>query len=97
MDKVTALLKNPVVRTGLKIASPELAIGVEVALALVQSMQPRKPDITELLKIIDKKLASILEQLSEEQPLHYKRELEIRAHQLLEIIVEWNKINVAGT
>lgn len=91
MDKVTELLSNPVIRAGLNAASPSLGVGIEAALLVVSSLR-RKPGVNELLGIIDTKLASILRELATgKQPFFYQRELEIRALQLLEIVVEWEK------
>lgn len=92
MDRVTELLANPVIRAGLTTVSPNLGLGIEATLAVVSSLK-HKRGVAELLDIIDDKLAKILKELATNQPPpFYKRELEIRAHQLLEIVVEWEKI-----
>lgn len=92
MDRVTELLSNPVIRAGLTTISPSLGLGVEAALVVVSSLR-RKPGVAELLDIIDDKLAKILRELATgNPPFFYKRELEIRAHQLLEIVMEWEKV-----
>ena len=92
MDKVTALLSNPAIRAGLTTISPSLGLGVEAALVVVSSLR-RKPGVAELLNIMDDKLAHVLKTLATENPpFFYKRELEIRAHQLLEIVMEWEKV-----
>ncbi len=92
MDKVTELLTNPVMRAGLAAVSPNLGLSVEATLAVVSSLR-RKPGVTELLDIIDDRLVKVLKALATTNPpFFYKRELEIRAHQLLEIIMEWEKV-----
>jgi hypothetical protein len=92
MDKVTELLSNPAIRAGLSAVSPSLSLGVEAVLAIVSSLR-RKPGVDELLAIIDDKLAKALRELATKNPpFFYKRELEIRAHQLLEIVMEWEKV-----
>ena len=92
MDRVTELLSNPAIRAGLTAISPSLSVGVEAALVIASSFR-HKPGVADLLNIIDEKLAKVLRQLTtEDPPFFYKRELEIRAHQLLEIMVEWEKV-----
>jgi len=92
MDKVTELLANPAIRAGLTAVSPSLGLGIEAALAVVASLR-RKPGVAELLDIIDDRLAKVLKELATgNPPFFYKRELEIRAQQLLEIVIEWEKV-----
>lgn len=92
MDRVTELLSNPTIRAGLSAVSPSIGLGVEAALVVISSLR-RKPGVAELLDIIDAKLAKILKEIATGNPPHfYKRELEIRALQLLEIVMEWEKV-----
>lgn len=92
MDRVTELLSNPAIRAGLTAVSPSLGLSIEAALAVVSSLR-RKPGVSELLSIIDERLAHVLKELATANPpFFYKRELEIRAQQLLEIVIEWEKV-----
>ena len=89
MENVITLLSNPAVLATLKVLSPEVAIGVDLVLAISKGLiQEQNP----LLSIIDKKLTLILKELTDNPSLYRKHELEIRALQLLEIAAEWNKI-----
>ena len=91
MNEVLTILSNPLILQGLKIASPSVCLGVDVALAIINNKT--KPSVAALLSVIDKQLALILKELSSVKSAYRKQELEIRAHTLLNILHEWDKIN----
>ena len=96
MQEVQKILSNPLVSAGLKIAAPEIALGVDLAVTVVGSLfgsRRRKPSATKLLAAIDKRLAKVLEDLATTESKHYRRECEIRAHELLGVLNEWEKLN----
>lgn len=87
MDKIKNIINNPVVMTAINSSSPQLYVALNV---LYSIFAKDPPNVNTLVKVIDDKLNHILKELAEKQPLFYKRELEIRAHQLLEVLVLWN-------
>jgi len=95
MDEIQKLLNNPVIKNGLRIASPEIALGVEILSAVGSGLfQGKKtPKATELLAVIDKRLAKVLNDLATTESRYYRRECETRAHELLGILNEWEKLN----
>ena len=96
MNEVQKVLQNPVIRAGLKIAAPEIALGVDLAVTIAGSLfgsRKRKPSAQKLLFVIDKRLATVLEALATTTSEHYRREYEIRAHELLGILNEWEEID----
>ncbi len=93
MDEVKKILSNPILRTGLKMAAPEVALGIDLAMLLFGSLGARKPSIAALLRVIDQRLAVILKELAETESRLRRSELEIRAHELLGLLNEWDKIN----
>lgn len=95
MDAVKNVMSNPVVKQGLKIVAPELVLGVNLAVDLVGPLFRKKkktPSATKLLAVIDKELAKVLETLGTTQSRGRQRECEIRAHTLLGVLNEWEKI-----
>lgn len=96
MDEVQKVLNNPLVRNGLKVVAPEIGLGVDLAMTVVGGLfgsRRRKPSAQQLLAVIDKQLAGILKDLATTESKHYRRECEIRAHALLGVLMEWDKIN----
>ena len=93
MEEVTKILRNPLVRSALGIAAPEVAIGVELIVGVADSLfGSNEPRAQELLAIIDRRLADVLRQLAEVRTKTHRHELEVRAHTMLGILNEWGKI-----
>ncbi|MCV0439710.1 MAG: hypothetical protein K5880_13875 [Hydrogenophaga sp.] len=95
MDEVQKVLQNPLVRTGLKTVAPQVALGVDLAVTVVGGLfgsRKRKPSAAKLMAVIDKQLAKVLEDLATTESKHYRNECEIRAHTLLGVLMEWDRI-----
>ena len=95
MLKIEGVLNDPVVRQGLTIAAPEVVLIADVAMAVIGGLfgsRKKKPTAEMVLHIIDTRLAEILHSLSNSPSPALKRELETRAHELLGILNEWEKI-----
>ena len=88
LSNVQAVLNNPLVKQGIRVASPEVALGLEIIEGLFA--KPMR-EASEVLKVIDKRLAELLKQLAESKSKLAIRELEVRIHELLEILNEWSK------
>lgn len=93
MDEVTKILSSPAVRAGLKIAAPEIGLTVDLVLTIVNGLfkARRKPKLDDLLAVMDKQLAVMLQELSTTKSKFRQQELEIRIHTLLGVILEWDK------
>lgn len=91
MDEVQKLLNNPVLRQGLKIVAPEIGLGVDLVVGLFGAAK-KEHSAKQLMSVIDKELAKVLEDLATTESRHYRRECEIRAHTLLGVLMEWDKI-----
>ncbi len=89
MEAVTQVLNNPIIRTGLKVVAPEIAVAVEVAMLFLKKRKKRA-SIEKLLEAIDKRLAKTLETLATTESKGLRRECEIRAHELLGVLNEWD-------
>jgi len=94
LDKVSALLNNPLFKQGLKIAAPELVIGVELlttAGALFSSGR-RGPKASDLVADADEALAKQLEILADpKSSAVLQRNTEIRVHTLLGLLTQWSR------
>lgn len=92
VEKVTEVLNNPAVKMGLKMVAPEVAIFADMIVPAVGLMfgRRRKPKADKLVAVIDEQLADILQDLATTESRARQRELEIRAHTLLGILVKWN-------
>ena len=90
MEEVKAILNNPIIKNGLRIAAPEIALGVEIISGLFSSK--RTTSAEQLLAVIDKELARVLETLATTESKNHRRECEIRAHTILGLLNEWEKI-----
>lgn len=94
MDKVTELLKNPILRRGLMAASPEIAACVELISLIGDSLfKKRHADVKDLLNLLDTQLAEYIEKLATTESSLLKKEMEIRIHTILHVMMEWNKID----
>lgn len=89
LSNVQQVLSNPVLRQGLKIVAPEVSIALEIIDSLFIESPPLASDV---LKIIDLRLADLLKQLATKQSDLLRNELEIRIHELLGVLNAWNKI-----
>lgn len=89
LSNVQDVLSNPVIRQGLKIVAPEIAIALEIVQGLFGK---KKPQASDVLKIIDARLADLIRQLATTKSRLLRNELEIRIHELLGILNSWNKI-----
>lgn len=93
MEAVNAVLKNPLIKNGLAIAAPEIAIGVELVSGIFGGLLgSNKRSAEQLLAVIDQELANVLKDLATTKSKHFRRECEIRAHTLLGILMEWDKV-----
>lgn len=93
MYELEKILRNPILRTGLKAVAPEVALGVNLIMAIRGTVLERDPSIADLLQVIDRNLAETLEILATTESAHVRKEHEIRAHTLLDILNEWSKID----
>ena len=91
MQEIQKLLSNPLIRHGLKVVAPELAIGIDLVSSFF-SATAWEPSVEDMLAVIDKRLAVILEGIATTTSKRKRRRLEIRAHELLGILNEWEKI-----
>jgi hypothetical protein len=98
MEQVQRLLNNPLFKTGLRIAAPEVAVGVELLMSTVGAIMgskdrvPYAKHLLALTTVIDRRLAEVLEKLATTESKYRRREYEVRAHELLGILNEWEKI-----
>jgi hypothetical protein len=94
VEKVTDILNDPIVRAGLAVASPEVALGIELVLGVTEALfGPKPPTVSMLLAVIDKQLADLLSELATNPSHLRKKELEIRTHELLRLLNNWGKIS----
>ena len=93
MQEIQNLLRNPIIRHGLRLSAPEVAIGVEALILIISGVQKRKKraKLENLLAMIDQRLAKVIEELATTESEHMKTECEIRAHELLGLLNEWEK------
>lgn len=95
LSGVDAVLGNPAVRAGLRIASPEAALAVDVVRALASGLiQKRGHAASEVVAVIDQRFAGYIRDLTQKgisEPR--KRELEIRIHELLGVLDAWDKVS----
>ena len=93
MQEVQKLLSNPVFQLGLKAVAPEIAIGLDLIIAATSAFMGMGDDgVDMLLSVIDERLAEVLKELATTKSKHRRREYEVRAHELLGILNEWEKI-----
>ena len=94
MDEVAKILGNPAVRAGLKVVAPEIGLGLDLAVTIVNGLfgSRRKPKVEKLVAVMDKQLAGYLKELTTTKSKLRQQELEIRIHTLLGIILEWDKL-----
>lgn len=90
MNEVSRLLANPAIKAGLKLAAPEVSLGLDIVAAIFGAT--RKPKVEQLYAVVDRELANVLKSLATTKSKVRRRELEIRAHTILGIILEWDKI-----
>jgi len=90
VEEVTKLLSNPTIKAGLKVIAPEIGLALDIAAALFGAS--RKPKAEQLYAVVDCELAKILKELATTKSRARRKELEIRAHTILGIILEWDKI-----
>ena len=96
MEAVTNLLSNPVIKQGLRMAAPEIALGVDLGVTIVGSLfrgRKKEKAAKRLLVVIDSELAKVLETLATTKSKHMRKECEIRVHTLLGVLNEWDKIS----
>lgn len=86
MDEVIELLNNPLIKSGLMTVAPELGAAVTF---LSDIVLPN--DNSEIVKIIDNRLAVVLKYLATAKSNHLIEEYEIRAHELLHLLFTWEK------
>jgi hypothetical protein len=83
MEEVQQIIANPIIRQGLKVVAPELALGVDLVLTIFGSKRKRQPS---LLPLVDKRLAFLLKEIATTKSALYRQECEIRAHELLGLL-----------
>jgi len=95
LNNVQSVLNNPIVRQGLMIAAPEIALGIDLVVTITKGLfgsRKHSPSALELITIIDKRLAELLQQLATTKSRIMRSELEIRVHELLGILNSISKI-----
>jgi hypothetical protein len=94
LNYVSDILKNPAVKAGLSLASPQAALIAEGIQALMLSFgsQKKSHKAEEVFRVIDARAAQLIKELSETKSTIRKGELEIRLHELLEIGQRWDRI-----
>lgn len=88
MDEITRTINNPAVKSGLMLLAPEIAFGVQAVVGLFSLWTKHKPDVTDVLSIIDRQVAAMLEELSHSKSKLRREELEIRIHTLLGVLTK---------
>jgi len=95
LKNVEAVLGNPVVSMGLKMVAPQLAVGVDLLMSAVDglfSSRRASKKLKNLSQAVDGRLAHLLEEIATTKSKHYRRECEIRAHEILHMLHEWEQI-----
>jgi hypothetical protein len=89
MEKVTKILTNPAIKAGLKIAAPELVLGLDLVVSTFSFKKKRR--VKKIVRILDKHLAAAIETIATTDSSSLRKEYEIRAHEILSIFNEWNQ------
>jgi len=92
LDQVASTLNNPVVAAGLRLVAPELVWGVQ-AMQLVFGGRRRRPSAKKVLVVLDKRLSELITELSRPRSDAHRKELEIRIHEILHVLQEWDKLS----
>lgn len=92
MKEVQNILNNPLLKQSLRLVAPEVFLGLELLTAIGSNLFTRTPSVEELVAVIDKRLAVILQDLATTKSQSRRRQCEVRAHELLGILNEWEKI-----
>ena len=98
MKEVQNILSNPLLKQGLKLVAPEIAIGIDLVVTAYNALLggekriPYAKHLLALTTVIDKRLAVLLEDLATTKSKARRRRCEIRIHELLGILNEWEKI-----
>jgi L-cysteine desulfidase len=95
LARVDAVLSNPVIRTGLKVAAPEVALAVDALRALTGGLfSKRQHAASEVIGVMDQRLAVYIQELAKkETSKSRKKELEVRIHELLGVLDAWDKVS----
>lgn len=91
---VNSVLNNSAVKAGLALAGPHatlMAEGVQALMLTFAGSRQRRHKASEVLSIIDKRAAELIESLSKAKSRRLRAELEIRLHELLEIGQRWDR------
>lgn len=92
LSKVNAVLSNPVIRTGIKVASPEVGLALEIVRTFSSTQRTRTAN--EVIKVIDQRLSEHLHMLGDQGiSKGFRSELEIRVHELLGTLDAWDKVS----
>ena len=92
MQQVQNLLNNPVFKLTLKAIAPEIAIGLDLIVKTIGDIMGSYDPLDALLSVIDERLAEVLQELSSTRSEFHRRNLEVRAHELLGILNEWEQV-----
>lgn len=93
MKEVQNILNNPLLKQSLKLVAPEVFLGLDLLTVIGSSFfSSDPPPAKDLVAIIDKRLAAILKDLATTRSVLDRRRCEVRAHELLGILNEWEKI-----
>jgi|KBSSwiStaDraftv2_1062776.scaffolds.fasta_scaffold42619_5 hypothetical protein len=88
MDEISRAINNPAVKAGLMLVAPEIVFGVQAVVGLFSVWTKHKPDAHDILSIIDRQVASMIEELSTSKSKLRREELEIRIHTLLGVLTK---------
>jgi hypothetical protein len=94
LDKVTALLNNPVIKQGLKLTAPQISTGIELLTlgGALFSTGRRGPSASDLMSDVDTELARQIEILADSTiSAPRRRNTEVRVHTLLGLLNTWSK------
>lgn len=91
MDEVKKLLQDPLILQGLRIVAPEIAIGIDLV-SSVFGISRRRRSAEQVLAIVDKRLAEALRELATTKSKFRRNECEIRAHELLGVLNDWQRV-----
>jgi hypothetical protein len=92
LNEVNNILSNPLVSQGLKLAAPEIMLGVQLLGNVGGIFKKKNSKIQGMIGAVDKRLAENLETLATTQSDALKAECEIRCHELLGILNLWSKL-----
>lgn len=95
MNKVSNLLSNPAVVSGLRLVAPQLSttIGLLSAVGATLFAGGEQKTAAHVLEYVDDRIAELIQSISGSTHVSEAkaRECEIRIHELLELLFQWDK------